>query len=99
MCSLFRSDWDDVGEWPAVARHYPADESGNVVRGEAHIQDSSGNIVFSRDPNHLVALLGVQDLIVVETDDATLVCHKNQAQQIKSLVQALGTQQALKHLL
>ena len=92
-------DWDDVGEWPAVARHYPADESGNVVRGEAHVQDSSGNIVFSRDPNHLVALLGVQDLIVVETDDATLVCHKNQAQQIKSLVQALGTQQALKHLL
>jgi mannose-1-phosphate guanylyltransferase len=92
-------DWDDVGEWPAVERHYPADESGNVVRGSAHIQDSSNNIVFSRDDGHLIALLGVQDLIVVKTDDATLVCHKDQAQEIKTLVQAIGAKEALKHLM
>ena len=91
-------DWDDVGEWPAVERHYPADESGNVVRGSTHIQDSSNNIVFSRDDDHLIALLGVQDLIVVKTDDATLVCHKDKAQEIKALVQAIGAKEALKHL-
>ncbi len=92
-------DWDDVGEWPAVERHYPADDAGNVVRGNAHIQDSSSNIVFSRDDDHLVALLGVQDLIVVKTADATLVCHKDKAQEIKALVQAIGAKEALKHLM
>jgi mannose-1-phosphate guanylyltransferase len=92
-------DWDDVGEWPAVERHYPADEAGNVVRGLAHVQDSSNNIVFSRDDDHLVALLGVDDLIVVKTDDATLVCHKDKAQEIKALVQAIGAKEALQHLM
>ena len=69
-------DWDDVGEWPAVERHYPADDVGNVVRGEAHLEAAFPNIVFSRDPDHLVALLGVEDLIVVRTEDATLICSK-----------------------
>jgi len=82
-------DWDDVGEWPAVARHYEADAGGNVSRGQSLVQDSSGNIVFSGE-DHLVALLGVEDLIVVRTDDATLVCHKDRAQDIKALVQAAG---------
>lgn len=92
-------DWDDVGEWPALARHYPLDEAGNVVRGVAHVQDSSGNVVFSRDNDHLIALLGVQDLIVVKTDDATLVCHAEKAQQLKALVQAIGAKAALRHLI
>jgi len=82
-------DWDDVGEWPAVARHYEADAGGNVSRGQAIVQDASGNIVFS-DEDHLVALLGVEDLIVVRTGDATLVCHKDRAQDIKSLVHSVG---------
>ena len=92
-------DWDDVGEWPAIARHYPADAAGNVVRGEAHLQSSSDNIVFSRDEGHLVALLGVKDLIVVETGDATLVCHKERAQEIKGLVHAIGAKGALQRLM
>jgi len=92
-------DWDDVGEWPAVARHYPADTEGNVVRGTAELKDSSDNIVFSRDADHLVALVGVKDLIVVKTEDATLVCHKDQAQQIKDLVKTIGAKEALKRLI
>ena len=92
-------DWDDVGEWPAVARHYPADAQGNVVRGTAHIEQSSGNIVFSRDEGHLVALLGVEDLIVVKTADATLVCHKDKAQDLKQLVHAVGAKEAFRRLM
>ncbi|MEC8405491.1 MAG: mannose-1-phosphate guanyltransferase, partial [Verrucomicrobiota bacterium] len=92
-------DWDDVGEWPAVARHYPADNEGNVVRGAACLQSSSENIVFSRDPDHLVALLGVEDLIVVKTDDATLLCHKDKAQNLKDLVQSIGAQERYSHLM
>ncbi len=92
-------DWDDVGEWPAVERHYPADTSGNVVRGTAHLADAKGNIVFSRDDDHMVALLGVDDLIVVKTEDATLVCHKDKAQKIKALVKEIGAKEALQHLM
>lgn len=92
-------DWDDVGEWTALDRHYPADESGNVARGMIHVQDSRNNIVFSRDKDRLVTLLGVQDIIVVETKDATLVCHKDKAQEIKNLVRAVGEVEALKHFM
>lgn len=92
-------DWDDVGEWPAVARHYPTDDAGNVVRGQAELSDASGNIVYCRDDDHLVALLGVKDLIVVKTDDATLVCHKDKAQEIKELVKTIGAKAAYKHLI
>lgn len=92
-------DWDDVGEWPAVARHYPADADGNVVRGSAELSDSRDNIVYCRDDNHLVALLGVKDLIVVETEDATLVCHKDKAQEIKNLVKLIGAKEAYKRLM
>jgi len=92
-------DWDDVGEWPAVARHYPADADGNVVRGSAELSDASGNIVYCRDDKHLIALLGVKDLIVVKTEDATLVCHKDKAQEIKNLVKTIGAKEAYKHLM
>jgi mannose-1-phosphate guanylyltransferase len=91
-------DWDDVGEWPAVSRHYPADEAGNVVRGSAELADSSRNIIYSRDDKHLVALLGVEDLIVVRTKHATLVCHKDKAQEIKDLVKKIDAKASYKHL-
>jgi mannose-1-phosphate guanylyltransferase len=90
-------DWDDVGEWPAVARHYPADARGNVVRGSGLMQDAAGNIVLS-DSGHTVALIGVEDLIVVHTADATLVCRKDRAQDIKHLVKQLGGDEATRHL-
>lgn len=81
-------DWDDVGAWPAVARHYPADAAGNVARGQAVFEASGNNIVFT-EGGHLVGLVGVDDLIVVQTGDATLVCARDQAQKVKQLVQQL----------
>lgn len=92
-------DWDDVGEWPAVARHYPKDASGNVTRGRTELADARGNIVYCQDDEHLVALLGVEDLIVVKTDDATLVCHKDKAQDLKALVKTIGAKEAYKKLM
>lgn len=91
-------DWDDVGAWPAIERHFPADRAGNVKKGEARFLESSGNIVVS-DKDHLVALIGVEDLIVVQTGDATLVCSKEKAQKIKEMVRSLGEEEALKRLL
>ena len=78
-----RFDWDDVGSWTALPAHLPMDSHGNTVRGEVAIHDSRGNIVFSQ--KRVIALCGVHDLIVVETDDAILVCHRNSAEHIKQL--------------
>ncbi|RKX36143.1 MAG: mannose-1-phosphate guanyltransferase [Verrucomicrobia bacterium] len=82
-------DWDDVGAWPAAARHMNPMGEGNVSRGRALVENGSGNIIVS-DPDHLVALVGCDNLVVVHTDDATLVCPKGESQRIKDLVKRLG---------
>tara|TARA_B100000900_G_C20593108_1_gene722327 strand:- start:280 stop:1353 length:1074 start_codon:yes stop_codon:yes gene_type:complete len=82
-------DWDDVGAWPAIERHFPKDSNNNVATGEAVFEDCRGNIVVG-EKGHLVALIGVDDLIVVNTEDATLVCKKDDAQKIKNLVKGLS---------
>ena len=82
-------DWDDVGEWPAIARHESQDNSGNTLKGETVLRDAAGNIVVAQD-KHVVSLMGVEDLIVVSTPDATLVCHKDQVDQLKSFVKEIG---------
>ncbi|MBC2605639.1 mannose-1-phosphate guanylyltransferase [Pelagicoccus albus] len=91
-------DWDDVGAWPAIERQFPSDRAGNVNKGEARYMECSNNIVVSGE-DHLVALIGVEDLIVVHTGDATLVCRKDKAQKIKEMVRNLGEEEALKRLL
>lgn len=93
-----RFDWDDVGAWPAVARHFPADATGNVVRGLAAVEQGKDNLVVST-PDHLVAVLGTQDLIVVHTADATLVCPKDKAQEIKALLKRCEGAAELKRFL
>lgn len=82
-------DWDDVGSWPAVARHFPEDEQKNVVRGTAEILEGKGNIVSAED-GHLVGLIGVENLLVIQTGDATLVCPKDRAEEVKKLVKTIG---------
>lgn len=82
-------DWDDVGEWAAIARHYEADKEGNVAKGTTLLEESSGNIVVGEE-GHLLALFGVDDLIVVQTDEATLVCSRSRSQDIKNLVQKIS---------
>jgi mannose-1-phosphate guanylyltransferase len=91
-------DWDDVGEWPAVERHYPKDDSGNVAKGQAVVLGGCGNIIVNEE-GHTTALVGVDDLIVVQTPDATLVCPKAKAQEIKNLVKSLSGDSRFKDLL
>jgi mannose-1-phosphate guanylyltransferase len=78
-----RFDWDDVGSWTALPAHLPVDAHGNTLAGNVAVHDSNNNIALSR--KRLIALCGVNDLIVVETEDAILVCHRNAAEQIKHL--------------
>tara|TARA_R110000850_G_scaffold169388_32_gene294715 strand:- start:4823 stop:5899 length:1077 start_codon:yes stop_codon:yes gene_type:complete len=81
--------WDDVGGWPSVAKYLQQDDSGNSYRGTVLSVDSSQNIVYSATGETTVALLGVKDLIVVQTPDALLVANRNDADQIKALVDQL----------
>ncbi len=91
-------DWDDVGAWPAIAKHFPQDDHGNVLRGIAMVEHGSNNIVVSAD-GHLTAVVGASDLIVVHTADATLVVPKARAQEIKELLKRLGEDAAKKKYL
>jgi mannose-1-phosphate guanylyltransferase len=82
-------DWLDVGSWPALAHTLDTDAAGNAVRGLAVVVDGSGNIVFSDDPDHLVALVGVRDSVVVHTADVTMVCPVSDAERVKQLLAAV----------
>ena len=79
-------DWLDVGSWPALAHTLDTDEAGNAVRGMVVAVDSSGNVVLSDDPDHLVALVGVRDSVVVHTADVTMVCPVGDAERVKQLL-------------
>ncbi|SEK24670.1 mannose-1-phosphate guanylyltransferase (GDP) [Blastococcus sp. DSM 46786] len=82
-------DWLDVGSWPALAHTLDDDGAGNAVRGPAVVLDGAGNIVLSDDPEHLVALVGVQDSVVVHTADVTMVCPVADAERVKLLLGAV----------
>ena len=81
--------WDDVGGWPSVAKYLADDGFGNTHRGPLLAIDSRNNIVFSSDGMPQVCLLGVENLILVQTPDALLVADRNNADQIKKLVDQL----------
>lgn len=80
--------WDDVGSWLAVPRLAGCDSSGNTLQGKTLAIDSKDNIVRSTD-DHLVAALGVDDLIIVHTPDATLVAKKGDSERIKEILEQL----------
>jgi mannose-1-phosphate guanylyltransferase len=79
--------WNDVGSWDAVYELLPKDGQGNAVKGDALLHGASGNLVDA--PGKLVALLGVRDLIVVETPDALLIAPRGEGQRVGDIVKAL----------
>ena len=82
--------WNDVGSWSALWDVSEQDEDGNARHGEVIAIDSHGNYAYSR---RLVALVGVDELVVVETDDALLVARKDRVQQVKDVVARLKADQ------
>lgn len=83
--------WQDVGSWPALADVVRLDADGNaVVASRAAMMDSTNNIIYSSD-DHLMAVVGMDDCIIVHTDAATLVCNKNDSQRLKELLEMIAT--------
>jgi mannose-1-phosphate guanylyltransferase len=93
-------EWDDLGAWPALARHLKADAEGNCAVADFIHVDAARNIIFdARTKNRTpIAVVGLRDSILVQTDDAVLLAHKSQAQKIKELVRKLGEDSRLKKL-
>ena len=88
--------WSDVGSWSALWELEPKDAQGNSVRGDVYLDQASGCYVRAED--RLVAAVGVRDLVIVETDDAVLVAHKDRAQDVKQAVEHLKASKRDEHI-
>ncbi|MFN3822149.1 MAG: mannose-1-phosphate guanylyltransferase, partial [bacterium] len=88
--------WDDLGSWDAIYRLKATREGENVLEGNVIAYQSHSSLVYSQ--NHLVALVGMEGVLVVHTPDATLVCTLNRAQEIKQIVERLQRENRHRHL-
>jgi mannose-1-phosphate guanylyltransferase len=93
-------EWDDLGSWTALARHLKADPEGNCAVADFIHVDAARNIIYdARTKNRTpIAVVGLRDAILVQTDDAVLLAHKSQAQKVKELVRKLADDAKLKKL-
>jgi mannose-1-phosphate guanylyltransferase len=89
--------WDDVGSWVALRNHFKPDDVGNVVIGTCENIDAEGNVIVSNE--RLTALIGVKDLVVIQSENATLICTKDRAQDVKKMVQLLNKKGKYQNLL
>ena len=82
--------WSDVGSWSSLWEAFPQDENNNVLVGDVIIDSVTNSYIHSE--NRLVTVLGLDDVVVVETHDAVMVAHKDQAQNVKNIVETLSNQ-------
>ncbi len=87
--------WSDVGAWPALWEIGEQDENGNVIKGDVYAFNTKNTLALSE--SRLVAMVGLEDAIVIETADAVLVAHKDRAQDIKLVVNRLKEEGRTQH--
>lgn len=90
-------DWSDVGSWSALPDVLKSDKKGNIVKGDVIEMGNENSLIIGSD-SRLTAVTGVKDLIVVDTQDATLVCHKDSAQDVKKIVDELKKSKRTEHI-
>jgi len=91
--------WSDVGSWDSIFDVLPCDENGNIVLKTSSISlDSTGCLIASDGNSRLVAALGLKDLIIVDTNDAILICPRHESQRVKELVTYLMDHQLTPYL-
>lgn len=93
--------WDDFGSWTALARHLKPDAEGNCAVADFIHVDGARNIIFdarTKERRTPIAVVGLRDSILVQTDDAVLLAHKSQAQKVKELVKKLAETKEYKNL-
>jgi mannose-1-phosphate guanylyltransferase len=80
-------EWGDIGNWAELAARVRSDANGNSVEGESILIDTRNSVVLG--DRRLIAAIGLEDVIIVDTDDALLVCPRSRAQDVKAVVEAL----------
>ena len=94
-------DWDDLGAWPALARHLKPDAAGNCAEADFIHVDAARNVIFDTRPakqRTTIAVVGLRDCVIVQTADALLVANKRDAGKVKELTAKLAADKAFKHL-
>lgn len=92
-----RFGWDDVGSWTALERISDLDGDGNVIKGGNILNIDTKRCIIEGN-GKLIATLGVEDLIIVDTEDVTLICSKDKAQEVKTLIKELRKQKMEEYL-
>ena len=82
--------WTDIGSWSALYNLSRKDNDGNVLFGDVFTEETSNTYVIAN--HHMVATIGVQDLVIVDTPNATLIANKSKAQEVKKIVEKLHQQ-------
>ena len=81
------ANWNDVGSWSALWKVGEKDESGNIIRGDVLTVDCTNSYIHSE--KKLISVIGVEDLVIIETDDAVMIAPKNRVQDVKLIVDKL----------
>lgn len=85
FCVKATFDWVDIGSWSSLEEIYDKDQKGNIVLSNSALIDvKNATIIGERD--HKVGVIGMKDVIIVQTKSGTLICHKNRAQEVKDLI-------------
>jgi mannose-1-phosphate guanylyltransferase len=92
-------DWSDVGSWDSLFDVLLPDKEGNINFAGNHIaEDTHNSLVYGNRDDRLVVTIGVDDLIIVDSGDVLLVCHKDQAQKVRKVVDSLRNPEKEKYL-
>ena len=91
MCRVLEVgyEWNDVGDWRSLADLLTLDQEGNAIQGDVVACQSNNSIIIS-DDGGLIATLGVDDLVIVQSGKATLIARRGQLDKLKGLVESLG---------
>jgi len=82
--------WNDVGSWDSLFDFLPADRFGNVIKNrQSLVIDSKDVLMFNENDNKIIAVVGLQDLVIIDTDHALLICKKGETQRVKEIVREL----------
>ncbi len=91
--------WLDMGSFAALADIISSDVNNNiVVAGYSELLDSKNNIIVTEDKGHLIAVIGLENMVVAHSPDATLVCHVDETQRLKELLKLISSHNGDKFL-
>jgi mannose-1-phosphate guanylyltransferase len=100
VCSIrLQCQWFDLGSFAALADIIDVDDNNNVVvAGHSELLDCANNIIVTEEENHLIAAIGLENMVIAHSEDATLVCHVDNAQRLKELLELINARTGEKFL-